>query len=392
MEDFLNSAFKQIEPVKTNAVPVFIAMDVGSTQTRSCTFTKEAELGNVIILDSNYEILNRGIEHVASVDDSILSGLEMTLTDVSAESKVDPMFTEVHLIKGNLLSSVTTNRITTSSSASKIDQEATYLNIVSNIALQLLQQYMVHGQPADETRVNLTVALPPEDTRFKQRLDKFSQRLVGSYDVDFMRYGVTVRFGISANINIISEPEAVAVYQTVEKQLEGEDDSVVCVLDIGGRSTGITFIDNQHLLLDSCVTVPLGGSKLVALLGRELSSTLNIQEPQPQRLIKSLSTGEFKLGTQKVDITPQLNTVKQEFAGLIFSELSRAIDLNDIQMQNISKVFCSGHTFGEAPGSPSLMNAIAAKFQARCSFTEFSRIEGENPILMGLVYHGIIHA
>lgn len=392
MDNFLTTEFAGVSSVQAVASPIHIAIDVGSTQTRSCTYTANAEIDNTIVLDSNYEVLNRSIEHIAAVDNQVISGLELTITDLSADKKVDPMFTEAHIIKGNLLSSVTTSRVITASSASKIDQEATYLNIVSTVALQILQQYVVHGQPSNEMQVNLTVALPPEDTRFKQRLDKFMERLVGSYSVEFKRFDVIAKFAISDKLNIISEPEAVAVYQTVERQLENEEDSVVCVLDIGGRSTGITFIDNQHLLLDSCATVPWGGSKLVAFLGRELGNSLNIQEPQPQRLIKALSTGEFKIGSQRVDITAQLNAVKKEFAGLIFSELTRAIDLNGIQMQNISKVFCSGHTFGEAPGSPSLMNAIAAQFQARCSFTEFSRIENENPILMGLAYHGIMHA
>lgn len=392
MEDFLNSAFKPVKSSEVTFEPTYIAMDVGSTQTRSCIFTKDAQLENIMILDSNYEVLNRSIEHVASVDENILSGLELILTDDSAEHKVEPPFTEVHLIKGNLLSSVTNSRVITSASSSKIDQEATYYNIVSNIALQLLNRYMSEGQPNEPTTVNLTVALPPEDTRFSVRTKRFTERLAGEYHVEFVRYNVTVDFIISDNITIISEPEAVAVFQTVEKQLEDEEDSVVCVLDIGGRSTGITFIDNKHLLLDSCTTVPIGGSKLVSLLGRELVTSLSIQEPQPQRLIKVLSTGKFKMGTQQVDVSQQLNTAKQEFAGLIFGELIRSIDLNNIQMQNISRVFCSGHTFGEAPGSPSLMNLIATLFKARSSFTEFSKIDNENPILMGLAFHGIIYA
>lgn len=394
MEDFLNKTFKPLADTQTASAPapVYMAIDIGSTQTRSSLFTKDAKMGELLIVDSNYEVVNRSIEHVASPDNNIISGLEMILTDMAAESKADPVFTEVHLIKGNLLSAVSNNQMRTSSSASKIDQDATYFNVISNVAIQLLGYFMDNGIPASCIDVNLTLALPPEDTRFTPRLKKFIQRLAGEYSVEFVRFNTTIRFNITENCNIISEPEAVAVFQTVQKQLEGEEDSVVCVLDIGGRSTGITFIDNQHLLLDSCVTIPLGGSKLISLLGRELSSGLSILEPQPQRLIKVLSTGKFKLGAQQVDVTQQLNDAKKEFASLIYSELTRAIDLNNIQMQNISKVFCSGHTFGEAPGSPSIMTNLAAAFKACCAFTEFSRIEVENPILMGLIYHGIIHA
>ena len=61
-------------------------------------------------------------------------------------------------------------------------------------------------------------------------------------------------------------------------------------------------------------------------------------------------------------------------------------------MQNISRVYCSGRTFGETEGSPSIITNLEKLFKSRSQYTEFSMISKPNPILSGLVYNGIMYA
>ena len=76
-------------------------------------------------------------------------------------------------------------------------------------------------------------------------------------------------------------------------------------------------------MVGSCITVNIGGSKLAAILSREIAAAYNIQEPLIPRVMKSITTGTYKLGAQKLDISEQLNNAKAEFASLIVNELIR---------------------------------------------------------------------
>lgn len=389
MSNFLNS--ENLEFGVCSTTPSFrAAIDVGSTQTRSCVYTMDFKMHPAIVLDSNYDIVTRDISHIESPENTIAANLDMTITDLSSEQKVKPMLTTEHVIKGDLLGSLTTSTQITVASASKIDQKTTYVNIISNLAVLLLQEYQVMGVPANMVNVSLAVALPPEDTKHKSRIDVFKERLAGEYEVVFHRLNVTLKFKIAdSSIIISSEPEAVAAYQTMNEKLEDTDNTVVCVLDVGGRSAGVTFISDKHLLLDSCATINLGGARMAAIFSRNLVNTLNIQEPLIPRVMKSFSTATYRLGAQTLNVAEQLNSAKKEFSELLFNEFLRAVDTNDIQLQDISRVFCSGRTFGEAPGSPSIMHLLSEMFKEKAAYTDFELVEGDNPLLVGICLKGM---
>lgn len=391
MSDFLNSNLGAFAIATKPVMELCAAIDIGSTQTRSVVYTKEAQMRQPLLVDSNYTIINHNIKHVASPGVNVIDNLEFIIKDVTLE-KSDKQFEEIHVVKGELLGALTTDRQFTTSSASKVDQLATYVNVVCNAALLLLDYYKDNGIQDAAPKIHMTIALPPEDTKYEHRSQLFRSRLSGTYEVSMPRLNFNASFEIESDIKIISEPEAVAVYATVEQLIVDEDDSVVCFLDIGGRSSGITFIDNKKLLIESCETVPFGGTKLVGLLGNNIARACNIQEPQITRLQRAVDTGTFKIGAQKVSVVKQLNDAKKEFASDIFNRLMMAIDRNGIQLQNISKVFCSGRTFGEAEDSPSLMKFISDKFQTKSPYTLFTKVETANPILLGLVYSGIMYA
>lgn len=389
---FLDEAFKVSDkPCEDNII--FAAMDIGSTQTRTCIFTKSGGMGDPILLDSNYQILLGDIDNVSSTTNSVIGNLEMIIDDLT-EGKDKFVFKQsTHVLKGDLLNNVTTARQITASSVSKVNQEATYINAVTNAALAVLDWYSNVGTPKGVPVVKLELSLPPEDTKHKETIDMFISRLAGTYKVVFPRLETAVTFTISDKCNVISEPEAVSVFLTAKKQITDEDeDSVICVLDIGGRSTGITFIDNKALLADSCVTVPVGGARLLALLGKNIATEYNIQEPIPSRLVKALTTGKYKIGTKVIDISRCIANAKQAFANVIFSELLGAIDINGIQMQNIAKVFCSGRTFADVDGFVSLKDLLAEACKNTSEYTEFCKVEADTPILTGLLYHGVMYA
>lgn len=390
MSDFLNSKLSPLVEAESAISDIYVAVDTGSTQTRGVVFTKDAQMRTPLLVDSNYDIIDRDISHVTSPGADVFSNLLFEIKDTT-EGKTDKQVEDVTVVKGDLLAALTSSKQVTSSSASKIDQVATYVNIICNIALLLVDYYADNGIQK-HVIVHPVVSLPPEDTKFQHRTETYRKRLRGDYIVKLPRLNVEVSFTIAEDFKIISEPEAVAVFATVEGALADEEDSVVCVLDIGGRSAGVTFIDNKQLLIDSCVTIPLGGARLLSILGRNIANAFDIQEPQVSRLTRALSTGFFKIGAQKLNVVEQLNAAKQEFAKMMFNELMIAIDTNGVQMQNISKVYCSGRTFGEAQDSPSIMYDLEKMYKTKSPYTSFVQVSKPNPILYGLTYNGIMYA
>ena len=235
MSNFLESKLGELNPAESQTSVLYAAVDAGSTQTRGELFTKEGQMRESILVDSNYEVINRDISHVVPQESNVYSSLEFHLIDATKD-KSDKQFEDITVVKGDLLSSITSNRQVTSSSASKIDQLATYINIICNVTLLILEYYTEHGVQ-DSVAVNLVTSLPPEDTKFKRRMDTFKDRLAGDYIVELPRLHTTIAFSINKDFRILSEPEAGAVYTAVEGVLAEEEDSVVCIMDIGGRST-----------------------------------------------------------------------------------------------------------------------------------------------------------
>lgn len=386
-----NLADLTFKPTTNPAGYTLIAQDLGSTETRTCAFDSELRFDELLLLDSNYSHLARDISHLDSSSNQVISNLEMVITDLTASKKVQPVFDTIHIVKGNLLDQLAADRNMTSASTSKIDQQSTYINSISNIALSLLMNYANAGVPAQAPYLAVSISLPPEDTVSKARLDTFKSKLAGTYSVQFVRMNIKVEFVIEADsIDVTSEPNAVAMNYLIGKKTD--EDDVIGFIDIGGRSAGITFLRGGRLLEDTCITIPIGGAILTDILGKYISEQLNIQRPNQRMLIKALTTGTLRLGGQTVDVADSLAKAKEEFSSTVFNAVLRALDTNNLQAQEVSKFVCSGRTFGSAPNSPSILSNLSAEYTKSTPYTSFELIDTETPILVGLMYRGAYNA
>lgn len=383
--------------VMGDTVPLMVAQDLGSTETRTICFDLNANLSDILKVDSNYAVVFRDMSCVSARSKDLFSQLEMVVTDLTAEQKAMPLFNTVRVIKGPLMHVINSHVTRTTANSSKIDQVPTFVNALTNIALMILLRAAEMGSmPSGVVPVDMTVSLPPEDTSTPVRVNMFSSRIAGEYSVEFVRLGCTVKFSIAEDaVHIFSESNAVAIAQQANSPINEGD--TVAFIDVGGRSTGYSFVHNGVLLEDGCVTESIGGQKLKELIAQRASNMLNTQMPSDEVIMRALDTGKIRLGTKFMDISSAITESKHEIAEQIFNGFMLAMDRNDLQAQQITRVYCSGRTFGvskdeEYVTSPSIMSILEELFKERAPYTEFSKVEVNDPIVTGLVYGRFMQA
>lgn len=383
--------------VMGDTVPLMVAQDLGSTETRTICFDLNANLSDILKVDSNYAVVFRDMSCVSARSKDLFSQLEMVVTDLTAEQKAMPLFNTVRVIKGPLMHVINSHVTRTTANSSKIDQVPTFVNALTNIALMIILRAAEMGSmPSGVVPVDMTVSLPPEDTSTPVRVNMFSSRIAGEYSVEFVRLGCTVKFSIAEDaVHIFSESNAVAIAQQATSPINEGD--TVAFIDVGGRSTGYSFVHNGVLLEDGCVTESIGGQKLKELIAQRASNMLNTQMPSDEVIMRALDTGKIRLGTKFMDISSAITESKHEIAEQIFNGFMLAMDRNDLQAQQITRVYCSGRTFGvskdeEYVTSPSIMSILEELFKERAPYTEFSKVEVNDPIVTGLVYGRFMQA
>lgn len=383
--------------VMGDTVPLMVAQDLGSTETRTICFDLNANLSDILKVDSNYAVVFRDMSCVSARSKDLFSQLEMVVTDLTADQKAMPLFNTVRVIKGPLMHVINSHVTRTTANSSKIDQVPTFVNALTNIALMILLRAAEMGSmPSGVVPVDMTVSLPPEDTSTPVRVNMFSSRIAGEYSVEFVRLGCTVKFSIAEDaVHIFSESNAVAIAQQANSPINEGD--TVAFIDVGGRSTGYSFVHNGVLLEDGCVTESIGGQKLKELIAQRASNMLNTQMPSDEVIMRALDTGKIRLGTKFMDISSAITESKHEIAEQIFNGFMLAMDRNDLQAQQITRVYCSGRTFGvskdeEYVTSPSIMSILEELFKERAPYTEFSKVEVNDPIVTGLVYGRFMQA
>ncbi len=367
-----------------------IAMDMGSTETRTIQFDMQGNIGDTLKIDSNYAIVTRDLSNMTANTRDIESQLEMVITDTTADQKASPLFSQLRIVKGKLMRVLNSHTTRTTANSSKIDQVPTFVNCLANTALNILLRGAEEGGiPNGVTEVDLTVSLPPEDTSSPVRLDVFKQRLAGVYAVEFVRLGCTIQISLSQErIFIFSESNAVAITQ--QMQAPAQPDDTLAFIDVGGRSTGISFVYNGVLLEDGCVTESIGGQKMKELVAQRVCNQLNTQIPADDTILQALDTGKIRMGAKYVDISALITESKREVAEQIFNAFMLALDRNGLQAQQLTRVFCSGRSFGiskdgEFVTSPSMMTMLEEMFKERAPYTEFTLVDNADPIVYGLV-------
>ena len=372
-----------------------LSMDVGSTGTRTLRFDKNMRLGQVVAVESNYAKidLDDDISYLTSKSKSLYDNMEIIIEDITSNKSVEKMFDKIKVVKGGIMRELNAPVIRATSNTGKVEQESTYVNILSNIGIRALMDASNEGKKYNRIIVDLTLSLPTEDTRSRKRLESFRGKLSGEYVVEFPRLNYKVVIEIrDENIFIEDESQAALRYWATYNEQSVENLERVIIIDGGGRSFDFGFLEKGRLNSKGCKTLPFGGNRFETYIKDHYVENNDVTEPTSTMIKEALDTGLLQDGNNVIKISDSIKYAKRKIAGDIMAGLNDLFDGVDVNPRMINLVICTGRCFNitgdrsNGTAVASLYKFIEAAYKKVSPNTDFDRLREEYPIVKGLVF------
>lgn len=382
----------KLEPFSPNSkLSLNISIDPGSTGTRGLAYSRNSELEELPLEDVEESTVYCGeyledYDSIKVLNPEVYDSLEMHFM-----RNQEPMLS---CLKGTLAKEMDiTTRV--SSSKSKVDQQTTLANIHSFIVMELIK-YMSLSKCSipinNPITIRLTIAMPPEDTD-KGRMEAVKNQLSGRYTVMLPRLGLQFDYILNlSEIEIISECNAVAMYYG----MTSADDSIidnkenVLIFEGGGRSSSIAIIKAGQLRLKLNINDnEICGTKLKDELNTVISDNLKRKRLSDEAIESALTTGTFRAGVQRVDVTAEVDMAKKKFATKCVQFIMSAIDNAGMSYEDIQRIVFNGRLMNEIPDkSKSLADYITEEYSSVNDVEIYEEIiQKEYPIPVGLTMY-----
>jgi len=326
-----------------------IGMDLGSTATRSRVFVIPEDGGEPIIEPEksvNSSILKvTDISTVRSKNLSLYNNIEITLRDITDDKvKAVKIFTSEHFVKGSLAREVVGVELPRPSKISKTKLVATYLNIITSAALEIL--YSQEGKEMDKAcyHINLAVTLPPQDFDSNKTTESFLANLAGHYEISFDRLGIKFNLKFrEKDIFLDKEPNAVQCALVLSK--EGMEDLTSIGIDGGGKSTDFNFLNQGIIQDDLAITGEYGGNKLIDNIIKAYVKKTGNTRPPKEAVLDALDRGLLNRGGRIEDIFEEIKEVKLQMSQTTFNDTTRISDSADMGLDDVDLLTFHGGLF-----------------------------------------------
>ncbi len=343
-----------LEPISTTlkatnmGVNVTVGMDLGSTANRVAKIATDDDcedmFSNITELSSDLGIV-KDISHIKSASQTIYDNLEFIVKDVTPDnSKIAKMFEDVHVVKGGLLKSVESTKLSRPSLVSKVKLDSTYINAIITLALDAYLSSLESGFVHKTYQYTPSIALPPEDFRSVGISEEFKTKLAGMYKVSAPRLGFEVNISIDYNsIFLEKEPNAVAYALALENDNVQTMNTIV--LDGGGKSTDQSLVIDGVIRESGSKTYAYGGQKMLDLISDEYVRATGATEPPRTAVMDALRTGTLVRGGMTLDFKPYIVKGMQDYGVQIFNDILKSLDRADISLQDIGMFVFHGRLF-----------------------------------------------
>lgn len=368
-----------------------ICIDAGSTGTRSILFQSK-DIGNMSLEQEILEVDTPIVQVRRKIQSSIRTSKKI---EDNLECEVSlPGGDSYHFVKGNMRAVLSQKGEAMVSSESKITQDLLYQTILFQMGLHIMLDDMKTSTDAEVYNVSLTLALPPEDI-VDDKLDSLEQKLSGISVINFPRIKKSYKINVHT-IETYAEPEAAAYYYTVRKGEEQESENIVFI-DCGGRSKGTCIVKDNVIVQASTSTDFGGGEKMLKSLAQAIADAYSITIPNVDTVRAALLTGKINVGTNVIDISEDINYVKEELASDCVNTIHAILDKNGTKLEEIQRIVCTGRTFmptKDADGniiSDSLVVEIKNQMASSGVSIIIEHFTDQNPIVRGLYCHAIMN-
>lgn len=377
---------------------LWISMDIGSTETRSITYSPEVKEQQTAYLTEVFKTPSQ-------------TWVADTNIPVDGESMKDRLvcrFSSGQIAgvcaKGTITDSLVSKARTINSSSDKLLQRATYSSIFFDIALICELDSQVTGVKADHYIIKLMLSIPPKESNNKKNRENqekfFNQGGIVYYFPFFEDNGGS--FSIQS-CNLLQEPEAAGIYfKAIHNLIDARSNYLF--LDVGGRSAGVVPMKSGRLLgSNTTIDKTIGGSKLLANIAEEVAIKYSISVPSTDLICNALQTGEFYIpsrGTdcgQDSDFKEIVDHNKRKFAETIAQYCSDSAAINGIDFGYLNGIYLTGRVFNDyldsRTGQPyyvSLFELVKETLRDDYGYEGAIRCENNdynlNPICNGLFY------
>lgn len=333
------------QPKREGAGRINVAIDMGSTYTRTRRFnTEQMTIGEEKELNSDILKVS-DISNINSKNATLHSNMEFEISDITEPSiKPDKIFTKEHFVKGALMTEVTGVPMTRPSKVSKTRLLSTYLNALTAVATEIIFSYQNKKLDKGCFHVGIAMALPPEDFYNIKTLDDFKNNLAGHYTVKLPRLDITLNIKISAD-EIYLEKEPNAVLYSLANDNEDLLEVTSIGLDGGGKTNDIAFSYEGRLNDDVALTGEFGGNKLVDNITRSYCKKTGSSKPTYQAIEHALGNGILVRAGREEDISEYIKEEKYKIAQLIFNDLSSVADNADISLEDVEYITFHGRLY-----------------------------------------------
>lgn len=372
----------------------YYAVDLGSTGTRTVAFSPTS-LGNMDVIEVPSEYVEvTDVSHLESKSNNLYDLMEYVIKDTTAGKATKPADGK-HVVKCGVASDTGQTPVKTTSNQGKIEQDATYINLLVSVATRLYMAQSIRNTLAPSYKIDLTVSLPTADIMSKIRKERFIENVVGTYEVRMPRAGLTLKFEIT-NVLLEDESQAALRYWATRSQKEVEDFANILVIDGGGRSFDIGYLENGRLNSSACHTTQFGGNRLETRVRELYTERSGESQPTLQSIRKAIPTGLMQDGAIQVDISEYVKEAKYILALEIMDELNKVFDSTDgLSPKSFQLVLTTGGCFNptgqedKVQYTSSLTTELNRVFAKSSPNTKFERIKEKSPIVKGLVFYRI---
>lgn len=336
--------------LKGENVEVQIGMDLGSTFTRLRRFSDaEGDYRRCKEINSDI-VMVTDISNIKSKSGSVYHNMEFIITDIEeAFRKEEKVFTRMHFVKGDLAFGRTSAILKRPSKVFKTKLEATYLNIISSAALEVLYSMKFYEKEYDVGELNnitLAVTLPPEEFKSSKNIEEFKKKLSGLYKVEMPRLDFMCYIKIEEE-NIFCEKESNAVQYSLANEDESLLEITSVVIDGGGKSIDISVMLEGQILDEFSRTCQYGGDKLLEEINdKYISETGKSSAPKIQ-LERALERGELVRGGRSINIIDIIREAKLNMAIDINNDILTTLDRAGINLDDVQALTFHGRLFSD---------------------------------------------
>lgn len=326
---------------------MMISIDAGSTETRTHIWDGNPKAGSIYGISSEYSVVTHDISGLQSQSDTLYDNLEINLSDVTLD-KEDKAFENIKIVKCGMFEDLRLPAAKTSSNTGKGLQDTTFVNAIANIGIRSYMTAATVNRGFNILRVHVTLALPNEDISSQKRRDEVKSKLAGIYDFELPRCNYKTEIIIKEE-DVVLFDEAQAVLGAWKFQSKGQEMSYdnVLVVDAGGRSVDLSIMLKGRILARGSLTGKFGGQKFIDSIIEKYVNATGYDMPTKSMILDALDTGLLQDGNSVVDICSYINAAKEEIAMDINNDITSLLDANDLRMNQLNLILCTGRLMGD---------------------------------------------